>query len=290
MMKLNNPLERVRDVIQSGMGEPVVSEEGRTFLFLNVDQLDPNPFQPRQNIEGAALNELQNSIAEVGIIEPILVRQKEDRYQIISGERRWRACQALEMEELPCILKNVSDEESFKLALTENVQRNDLTPLEEAVAYKKLLDMDIAKNQAEIGKMIGIRQQRVSDKLRLLELPEEVQSFFGDNQNRFTQKHGEILARLKDGKKIQEAAQKVIEEHLSTRETLKLVEQRLAIRRAKTTRDMQPRRRLHLAKSRHGFTLKLTFDSRKDAIEDSLQELERMVEKLRIEFGKEPAR
>lgn len=291
MMKLNNPLERVRNVIQSGMGQPpaTAAEPGRTFVFINVDQLDPNPFQPRQNINGPALEELRQSIAEHGVIEPIIVRRKEDRYEIISGERRWRASRELGIEEIPCILKDVSDEESFKLALSENIQRNDLTPLEEALAFKRLMEMKIARTQSDIGKMLGIQQQRVSDKLRLLELPKEVQALFGDPryQEHFSQKHGEIIGRLKDGKKIREIAARIVEEELSTRETRELVEhveRRLRSRPEKPGKEAQARRHLHVSRSRHGFTLKLSFDKRQDQLEEILQDLERMVAKLRKEF------
>jgi len=290
-MKLNNPLERVREAIHSGMGQP--QAEGRIFAFINLDQLDPNPFQPRHSFDGETMDDLCRSIEQHGVIEPIIVRRKEDRYEIISGERRWRACQKLGLEEIPCVLKNVSDAEAFKLALTENIQRNNLTPLEEAEAFRRLLDMKIARNQTEIGEILGIRQQRVSDKLRLLELPEEVRALFGDSryQDRFTQKHGEIVGRLSEAGQIREAAGKVVEEELSTRETLKLVQRML---KAKTLSGIKPGRQLkplHVSRNRHGFTLKLSFDRRRDSLEQALSELLQMVERLRKEFGPgEPAK
>ena len=283
-MKLNNPLERVRDVIHSGMGE---AGEGRTFAFINLDQLDPSPMQPRQDINGEAMEDLRQSIAAHGVLEPIIVRRKEDRYEIISGERRWRACRDIGVEEIPCVFKNVSDIEAFNISLTENVQRNNLTPLEEARAFRHMLDTKIARNQSEIGKILGIRQQRVSDKLKLLELPEEVQAFFGNGkyQDRFTQKHGEILGRLNDRVGIQEAAQKVIEKRLSTRETEKLVEQLLSKKPKEEHKKARLPRRLHVSRSRHGFCLKLTFDDRRDSIEDAIGELLKTIEKLRKDFA-----
>jgi ParB family chromosome partitioning protein len=283
-MKLNNPLERVREVIHSGMGQPTA--EGRIFAFINLDQLDPNPFQPRHNFDGETMEDLCRSIEQHGVIEPIIVRRKEDRYEIISGERRWRACQKLGLEEIPCVLKTVSDAEAFKLALTENIQRNNLTPLEEAEAFRRLLDMKIARNQSEIGEILGIRQQRVSDKLRLLELPAEVRALFGDSryQDRFTQKHGEIVGRLPDASQISEAASKIVEEALSTRETLKLVQHMLKQKVGSVPRPGRQPKPLHVSRSRHGFTLKLSFDRRRDSLEQALGELLQVVERLRKEF------
>jgi len=286
-MKLNNPLERVREVIHSGMGQ--TPGEGRMFAFINLDQLDPNPFQPRHRFDGQAMEELCQSIEQHGVIEPIIARRKEDRYEIISGERRWRACQELGLEEIPCVLKAVSDSEAFQLALTENVQRNDLTPIEEAEAFRRMLDMEIAKNQAEVGEILGIRQQRVSDKLRLLELPKEVQDLLGDEQyqDRFTQKHGEIVGRLGDSTKIRAAAQKVVEGELSTRETLELVERMQERKSARKQRKVKAPRPLHVSRSRHGFTLKFSFDRRRDSLQETVEELLRTVERLRKEFAPE---
>lgn len=283
-MKLPNPLDRVRTAIHSGMGQATSS--GRTFLHIRVDQIDPSKFQPRRSIDGQALKELRESIEQWGVLEPILIRRKEDRFEIISGERRWRACQDLGLEEIPCIIKDVSDEESFKLSLTENLQRNNLTPLEEALAFQAMLERGIARNQAEIGRMLGIRQQRVSDKLRLLSLPPEVQAYFDDfrYQDSFTQKHGEILAKLTDGAQIKELAKRVVDERLSTRETLRLVEKLLKKPKAARARSRQPRR-LHISRHRHGFTLKLSFDSRRDSLEDLMRELMDAVDKLQKEFG-----
>lgn len=284
-MKLTNPLERVREVIQSGMGP--AAGEGRAFAFIQVDQLDPNPYQPRRRINEESLDDLRRSIQESGVIEPIVVRRKEDRYEIISGERRWRACRELGMEEIPCVLKNVPDEEAFRLALVENLQRNALTPLEEALAFRRLLDLKVARTQADIGKLLGIRQQRVSDKLKLLDLPEEVQSFFGTDSTaeRFSQKHGELLLRLRDPVKIQSAAKRVISEALSTRETSKLVEKLLNAKLARSIRGSPSSLKIQVHRHRHGFTLKVRFDDRRDVLEDTFEDLDKMTDTLRKEFG-----
>lgn len=283
-MKLNNPLERVREAIQSGMGQAIT--EGRVFAFIQVDQIDPNPYQPRQKINGQALEELRQSIEQAGVIEPIVVRRKEDRYEIISGERRWRACCDLELKEIPCVLRNVSDEEAFRLALVENLQRNALTPLEEALAFQRLLDLKIARNQADVGKILGIRQQRVSDKLRLLELPTEVRELFEDPYHEhITQKHGEFLLKLKDSAMIRMVAQKITQESLSTRETLHLVQKLLSQKPADSFKKTRYQQKVLVIRTRHGFSLKVNFDKRHDSLEDILGDLVPTLDKLRKDFS-----
>jgi ParB family chromosome partitioning protein len=184
-------------------------------------------------------------------------------------------------------MREATDEESFQLALTENIQRDDLTPLEEAQAFKRMMEMKIASNQTEIGNMLGIRQQRVSDKLKLLDLPGSVQKYFGERyQDRFTQKHGEYLSRLTDQKKIEQIALQIIEERLSTRETQQLVD-KLLQRKPTAKKTIRLPKRINITKSRNGFNLKVSFDRRRDSIEDIVGELMKMVEKLRKEFSAE---
>jgi ParB family chromosome partitioning protein len=153
-----------------------------------------------------------------------------------------------------------------------------------------MLDMNMASNQAEVGQILGIRQQRVSDKLRLLQLPPQVQSYFDDfeSRDRFTQKHGEILARLEDAEKIQAVAQRVVDESLSTRETRQIVDRFLS--RGSIQRSARQQiRRLQVSRKRHGFTLKVSFDKRKDSIEETIQELMQLINQLQKEFESQEA-
>lgn len=152
--------------------EPQSSEEG--IANLDISEIRENEFQPRQDIDPLKLAELLASIKEKGIIQPIIVRPKEEGYELIAGERRWRAAKQLGLTHLPAIIKDVDDAEALQLALIENLQRQDLNPLEEAVAYQRLLN-EFNFTQEKIGEVVGKNPSSVSNTLRLLKLPAEIQ-------------------------------------------------------------------------------------------------------------------
>lgn len=152
--------------------EPKSSEEG--IANLDISEIRENEFQPRQDIDPLKLAELLASIKEKGIIQPVIVRPKEEGYELIAGERRWRAAKQLGLTHLPAIIKDVDDAEALQLALIENLQRQDLNPLEEAVAYQRLLN-EFNFTQEKIGEVVGKNPSSVSNTLRLLKLPAEIQ-------------------------------------------------------------------------------------------------------------------
>jgi ParB family chromosome partitioning protein len=143
-----------------------------------VERLDPNPFQPRSAIDPERLAELQASIRASGIVQPILVRRRGERYQIIAGERRWRAAQALGLASVPVTLREVPDEQLLELALVENVQREDLTPLEEAQAFQRM-QSELGLTQEEIARRVGRDRTTIANTLRLLRLPRELRALLG---------------------------------------------------------------------------------------------------------------
>ena len=143
-----------------------------------VDRLDPNPFQPRSAIDPERLAELAASIRASGIVQPILVRRRGERYQIIAGERRWRAAQALGLASVPVTLRDVPDEQLLELALVENVQREDLTPLEEAQAFQRM-QSELGLTQEEIARRVGRDRTTIANTLRLLRLPRELRELVG---------------------------------------------------------------------------------------------------------------
>jgi ParB family chromosome partitioning protein len=151
--------------------EPAVGEPAAAQVPLEL--LDPNPFQPRQTLNAKALEELANSIRESGIIQPILVRRRDERYQIIAGERRFRAAQKLGLKTLPVTIRDVRDEELLELALVENIQREELSALEEAQAYQRL-QAEFGLTQEEVAKKVGRERSSVANTLRLLKLPREL--------------------------------------------------------------------------------------------------------------------
>ncbi len=140
---------------------------------LRVSDIEPNRKQPRQTFDDAAIAELADSIRQHGLIQPIVVRSTGANYQIVAGERRWRACRMLGMSEVPVIIKELDDSETAQIALIENIQREDLNPVEEAMAYRSLMD-DYDMTQEELSKIVGKSRSSIANAVRLLNLPDEV--------------------------------------------------------------------------------------------------------------------
>ncbi len=159
---------------QGSNGPPSSIPPGRSVLDLPLDIIDPNPRQPRRNFDDVKLTELANSIGQDGVIQPILVIKRGDRYEIVAGERRFRASQLAGNSTVPAILTDVDERASLKLALIENLQRDDLNPIEEAQAYEVLVQ-EFAWTQEELGDHLGKDRSTISNTLRLLQLPDPVQ-------------------------------------------------------------------------------------------------------------------
>ena len=187
--------------------------------LLRMSLIHPNPDQPRTVFLESELNELSESILANGLIQPIIVRKDDEGYEIIAGERRYQAAKKAKLKEIPAIIRDIAEKDVFKLALIENLQRSDLTPLEEARAYKKLIDEESLTQEA-LSKMISKSRPAIANTLRLLDLPYEVQTLIEAGQ--LSAGHARaILAVASDDGKIK-LAQKVAAEGLSVRETEKL--------------------------------------------------------------------
>jgi len=183
---------------------------------ISVDKIIPNRFQPRKNFDEDALNELADSIRQHGIIQPLVLRKLGDSYEIIAGERRYKAAMKVGLKEVPAIVMDLDDTSSAEIALVENIQRKDLTAIEEAKSYEKILELG-QMNQEELAKRVGRNQSTVSNKLRLLNLSEESQQALLDN--RISERHARSLLRLKDNAQQNEMLNKIIENRLTVRET-----------------------------------------------------------------------
>ncbi|HKZ33158.1 MAG TPA: ParB/RepB/Spo0J family partition protein [Vicinamibacteria bacterium] len=190
-----------------------------------VDRLDPNPFQPRSAIDPERLAELAASIRASGIVQPILVRRRGERYQIIAGERRWRAAQALGLASVPVTLRDVPDEQLLELALVENVQREDLTPLEEAQAFQRM-QSELGLTQEEIARRVGRDRTTIANTLRLLRLPRELRELVG--QGALDAGHARALLALDAVPDQLALGREAARKGLSVRE----VERRVALLRA----------------------------------------------------------
>lgn len=147
--------------------------EGGDTHTLRISEIEPNRKQPRQYFDEAAIAELADSIRQHGLIQPIVVRPMEEGYQIVAGERRWRACRMLGMSEVPVVIKEFSDEETAQIALIENIQRQDLNPVEEAAAYRALMD-EYGMTQEALSKAVGKSRSAIANSVRLLNLPDEI--------------------------------------------------------------------------------------------------------------------
>jgi ParB family transcriptional regulator, chromosome partitioning protein len=189
--------------------------EEKKVLMLGLDDILPNRFQPRIRFNEVAINELAESIKKHGVIQPIVVRQIGDKYEIIAGERRYKASIIAGQETIPAIVANLDDRNSAEVALIENVQREDLTPIEEAVSYKKILDMGYL-TQSELAQKLGKEQSTVANKLRLLNLHEEVQDALLEEE--ISERHARSLLKLnKDQQK--ELLKEIVEKRLTVRKT-----------------------------------------------------------------------
>ena len=147
--------------------------EGGDTHTLRISEIEPNRKQPRQDFDEAAIAELADSIRQHGLIQPIVVRPMEEGYQIVAGERRWRACRMLGMSDVPVVVKDFTDEETAQIALIENIQRQDLNPVEEAAAYRALMD-EYGMTQEALSKAVGKSRSAIANSVRLLNLPDEI--------------------------------------------------------------------------------------------------------------------
>ncbi len=196
--------------------------EGRRVLELDLDQVDVNPRQPRRYFDDVKLAELANSIAQEGVIQPILVTKRGERYEIVAGERRFRASQLAGNQSVPAILTDADERESLKLALVENLQRDDLNPIEEAQAYEVLL-REFAWTQEELGEHLGKDRSTISNTMRLLQLPELVQARVASGA--ISAGHVRALIKL-DHEDCIELAKQVERKGLSVRQTERLAKTR----------------------------------------------------------------
>jgi ParB family transcriptional regulator, chromosome partitioning protein len=182
---------------------------------LDIDLIDPNPDQPRSRFTESALEELAQSIVANGIVQPIVVRAKGDRYEIVAGERRWRAAQRAGLRRIPAAVREVSDDKLLELALIENIQREELNPIEEASAYRKLIDT-LGLTQESVAASVGKDRTLIATSLRLLKLPEDIRRLI--EEGKLSAGHGRALLLTDDITIQRRIARAIIERSLSVRE------------------------------------------------------------------------
>ncbi|NLM47696.1 MAG: ParB/RepB/Spo0J family partition protein [Epulopiscium sp.] len=210
-----------------------MSEENQ-IKMISINSIEPNKEQPRKYFDEDKLEELASSIKEHGIIQPLIVKQEEDYYVIVAGERRWRAARLAGLKEIPVIIQDYTTKELMEISLIENIQREDLNAIEEAKAYETLMNQ-FSLTQEELAGRIGKSRPAIANTLRLLQLDEKIQELI--IQGEITEGHGRAILRLPDKEAQLALAKKIIKDHLSVRETEKKVDEMLKKPKKKTIKD-----------------------------------------------------
>ncbi len=199
----------------------LVSRTGEQFFYCEIEEITPNPYQPRHHVRDRALDELVESVREKGVLQPLLVRRRDQGYQLIAGERRWRAAQMAGLQRVPVIIKESTEPEAFELALVENIQRKDLNPIEEAEAYSRL-HQEFHLSQEEIARKIGRDRSTVANMMRLLKVPERIRTDI--QEGTLTMGHARALLGLPESGLQVHARDVVVKKGLSVRETERLIQ------------------------------------------------------------------
>jgi ParB family chromosome partitioning protein len=254
---------------------PVVEDKaGKKFFSCPIEEIKPNKEQPRKTFVNEKLEELAASIREKGIIQPIVVLRREDHYEIIAGERRWRAAQKAGLREVPVVIQDVSEDTALEMALIENIQREDLNAVEEAEAYHALLER-FQLSQEELAKRVGKERSTIANALRLLKLPADIKRDVAED--RISMGHARALLTLEDHEEQKAARDEIVAKHLSVREAEALVKKKKAKvvpqpRKVEDAdqRDLMERIQRHFAakvalrRSGRGGKLEISFSDMKD--------------------------
>ena len=213
---LDTMIPPVKNEKKSEKGDPAKGPE----TLVNITKVEPNREQPRKNFDEDALLELSESIKQYGLLQPILVQDRKDYYEIIAGERRWRAAKLAGLKQVPVIIKNLTDQEIVEISLIENIQRENLNPIEEAQAYKRLLN-EFHLKQDEVAERVSKSRTAVTNSMRLLKLSDDVQRMVIDEM--ITPGHARALLGVEDPAEQYNLAQRIFDEKLSVREVEKIV-------------------------------------------------------------------
>ena len=210
------PLGRGLGALIGDTPSTAASTAANSGLEIDTDLIDPNPEQPRSRFDPKELEDLSASIMANGIVQPIVVRPHAGRYQIIAGERRWRAAQTAGLRRVPVVIKDIPDDKLLELALVENIQRQELNPIEEANAYRKLIET-IGLTQEQVAERVGKERTLITTTMRLLKLPNDIQRHIVEG--RLSLSHGRALLMTEDPKAQREVAQIAVDKGLSVRDT-----------------------------------------------------------------------
>ena len=264
-------------------GEKTDDDGAERVRYLSIHDVKPNKSQPRKTFNEEKIAELAASIEENGIIQPIIVRKKGKGYEIVAGERRWRAAIKADLKEIPCIVRELSDEQNMLLAIIENMQREDLNPLEEAQGLDRMIST-YGLTQEQVSKSVGKSRPYIAKSLRLLKLPDYVKELIGSGE--LSAGHGRALVSVEDENTRKKVTEKILKDGLSVRETEKLVSEadKEAPKRAhRKAKDPNLARVEADLKEALGTRVNIKYSGKKGKIEIeffSREELERLIEML----------
>jgi ParB family transcriptional regulator, chromosome partitioning protein len=256
-----------------------------TVQEINLKELRPNPYQPRKTFQSEAIAELKDSILEHGILQPIVVRKSIKGYEIVVGERRFRAAKEAKLETVPAVVRELTEQQMMELAVLENLQREDLNPIEEGAAYQTLMDK-LKLTQEAVAKRLGKSRPHVANHIRLLSLPPKIQELI--SAGKITMGHGRALLGLREKAKVPVLVEKVINEGLNVRQLEKLIQQlnedvSRETKKPEKKKDVFIQEREHTLRERFGTTVNIKKNKNKGKIEIeffSQDDLERILEML----------
>lgn len=251
---------------------------------VSLKEIRQNPYQPRKIFEPQAIEELKESILEHGILQPIIVRKSIKGYEIVVGERRYRAATAAKLETVPVVVRELNDQQMMELAVLENLQREDLTPIEEGAAYQMLMDK-LNLTQEELAKRLGKSRPHIANHIRLLSLPSPVQELI--SEGKLSMGHGRALLGLKDKKKLSMIVNRILKESLNVRQLEKIIQEANdnvpRETKKKERKDVFIQEQESLLRERFGTTVTIKQSKKKGKIElefFSKEDLDRILELL----------
>ena len=230
------PDNKSSKMVKKTVEAPKTPENVSGQIMMKINEVEPNREQPRKNFEEDALLELADSIKQFGVLQPLIVQKKKDYYEIIAGERRWRAAKLAGVKEIPVIIKEYTDQEIVEISLIENIQRENLNTIEEAMAFKKLLT-EFHLKQDEVAERVSKSRTAVTNSMRLLKLSDKVQQMIVDDM--ISTGHARALLAIDDPEQQYILANKIFDEKLSVRETEKLVKDIKNPKKEKPKREIQ---------------------------------------------------
>jgi ParB family transcriptional regulator, chromosome partitioning protein len=256
-----------------------------TVQEINVKELRPNPYQPRKTFQQEAIDELKESILEHGILQPLVVRKSIKGYEIVVGERRFRAAKEAKLATVPAVVRELTEQQMMELAVLENLQREDLNPIEEGLAYQTLMEK-LTFTQEEVAKRLGKSRPHVANHIRLLSLPAKIQELISNGK--ISMGHGRALLGLRQKAKLPALVDKIVQESLNVRQLEKLIQQLnenvpRETKKPEKKKDVFIQEREHSLRERFGTTVNIKQSKNKGKIEIeffSKEDLERILEML----------